>query len=90
LTLRHVLMTEVYLRSNRNVEQLDDYFAYFHRTLLQGDDLAPVLLLADRDRGMYQLQDGRKRFAAHLLAGRATILAVVEERDMGGDGSSGG
>lgn len=80
LSLRHVPMTQVYLRSNRNPEQLGDYFAAFHRTLLDGHDLPPVWLLAD-GRGMYQLQDGRKRFAAHLLAGRPTILAVVEERE---------
>lgn len=81
LSLRYIPVTQVHLRSNRNPEQLGDYFAAFHRTLLAGHDLPPVWLLHDRQRGMYELQDGRKRFAAAILAGRETILAVVEERE---------
>lgn len=89
LTLLRVPLTEVYLRSNNNAEVLDDYFAHFHRVLLDGDDLAPVLLLRDEARGMYRLEDGRKRYCAHILAGRSTILAVVEERACGTAGAAG-
>ena len=80
LYLRRVPMVEVYLSSNHNAEQLSGYFAHFHETLLNGDDLHPVHLVQDKARGLYRLEDGRKRYAAHILAGRPTILAVVEER----------
>lgn len=83
LTLRRVPMTAVRLRSNNNAEALDDYFAAFHATLLAGGDCPPVWLLAE-DSGMFVLMDGRKRFAAAVLAGRSEILAVVEEREASG------
>lgn len=71
-------MTQVCLGSNQQPETVDDYFLGFHRALLAGDDCPPVWMRYDPARRVFELRDGRKRFAAHILAGRPTILAVVE------------
>jgi hypothetical protein len=81
LELRRVPTTQIYLGSNASAQGMDT-LSYFVAALNEGWDLTPVHLRTGRDviPGMYRLEDGRKRFCAHLMAGEAHILALVENR----------
>jgi hypothetical protein len=79
LLLRRIPLTELRLACNKNEEDLDGHLRAFHEWLLQGNDLSPIHVVAEGPH-MHRIEDGRKRFAAHILAGRETALCLVENR----------
>lgn len=85
LLVKRVPICQVYLGSNATKQSLETLH-HFLSVLDQGHDLLPVHLVTGTDvlPGMHRLEDGRKRFAAYLMAGQAHVLALVEHRG-GGD-----
>jgi len=79
LLLRRIPLTELRLASNRNVEDLDGPIRDFHEWLKAGNDVAPLHVIPEAPH-MNRVEDGRKRFTAHILAGRETALCLVEHR----------
>ena len=81
LAIKRVPLCQVYLASSVDRQSLET-LQHFLSVLEQGHDLTPVHLVTGADvlPGMHRLEDGRKRFAACLMAGQAHVLAVVEHR----------
>ena len=81
LTLERVPLTRIYLGSTHSPNSLDTVRTFL-TALEQGDDLLPLHLVVGPEvpPGFFRLEDGRKRFAAYLLAGVAHALSLVERR----------